>query len=213
MTRSQGIIIGVLIGFVMLAFMGVIVALWVPYERLFPPTPTPTSPPPTITSTPTFPTFLPTASQETPPPAEPTATNTRVPTATPSPPRSPTPTVEIRLPTPRPTATPIPSPTPIPPPTNTATVVSPTPVPRQYDIYFEADETTITEGDCTDLEWRVTGATAVWLNGRSVPPSQVREVCPRDDVTYELTIELPGSARLEVRTVDISVEEEAEEEE
>ncbi len=207
MTRKQALIIGVLMGFVILACAGMLVVLQLPYDRLVPPTATATPPPPTITPTPTRQSFLPTASLETPTPAEPTATNTRVPTSTPRPPRTPSPTVVINLPTPRPTPTTIPTPTPVALPTNTATSIPPTSIPLQYNIYFEADETTITRGDCTDLEWRVVGAVSVRLDGQSVSPSGQKEVCPSRDTSYQLTIELPGSAQLQNRTVKITVEE------
>ena len=213
MTRKQALIIGVLIGFVMLACAGMVVVLRLPYDRLLPPSPTPTPLPPTITPTPTRQSFLPTASLETPTPAEPTATNTRVPTSTPRPPRTPTPPVEIKLPTPKPTPTTMPTPTPVVLPTNTAVPFTPTSIPLQYDIYFEADETTITQGDCTDLEWRVVGAAAVWLDGQSVSPAGQKEVCPSRDTSYELTVELPGSAQLRTSTVNIRVEEKQEESE
>ena len=207
MTRKQALIIGVLIGFVILACAGMLVVLQLPYDRLVPPTATVTPLPPTITPSPTRQSFLPTASLETPTPAEPTATNTRVPTSTPQPPRTPTPPVEIKLPTRKPTATTIPSPTPIPLPTNTVTLFTPTVVPLQYDIYFKADDTTITRGNCTDLEWRVVGATVIRLDGQNVSPSGQKEVCPTRNTSYELTVELPGSALLQNRTVNIRVEE------
>lgn len=206
MTRKQALIIGVLIGFVLLACAGMLVVLQLPYDRLIPPSATPTPLPPTITPTPTRQSFLPTASLETPIPAEPTATNTRVPTSTPRPPRTPTPPVEIKLPTRQPTATTVPSPTPVTLPPNTATPIPPTPIPLQYDIYFEADESTITRGDCTDLEWRVVGAATIRLDGQSVSPSGQKEVCPSRDTSYELTVELPGSAQLQTSTVKITVE-------
>ena len=53
------------------------------------------------------------------------------------------------------------------------------------------------------------------LDGRNVDPSDDREVCPDEDTDYLLTVQLPGNAQLEQRTVEISVEkkEEVEEEE
>ncbi len=69
------------------------------------------------------------------------------------------------------------------------------------------------QGECTDLEWDVIGATEVMLDGRGVAPSGDREVCPDEDTSYQLTVQLPGNAQLEQRIVEISVEEEEEEEE
>jgi hypothetical protein len=209
-TRTQALTIGVLIGFVILAFMGVFILLRIPYERFMPPTPTltPIPLPPTFTPTPTPFNLLPTAQPASPTPAEPTPTNTLVPTATPRPPRTPTPTVELKLPTRKPPDTPTPLPTVEPSPTNTVTTIPPTPIPRQYSIYLDADDNTITKGECTDLEWRVSGAAAIWLDGRSVAPTGREEVCPKRDTTYQLTIQLPGSAELISKTEEIRVEDE-----
>lgn len=212
MTRSQAFTIGILIGFVVLVFLGMMALIFLPYERLFPPRPAPTLPAPTVILTPTFPQSLPTASLTTPTPAEPTATNTRVPTPTPRPPRTPTPTVLPKLPTfpPKPTATteiitvvPIPTATPSP-------TIIPSPIPRQYNISFSAKETTITKGDCTNLKWHVEGASTVTLDGESVAASGKKKVCPKKDTRYQLTIRLPDGNQLS-RTVKISVEEEEEE--
>ena len=211
MNRSQALTIGILIGFVVLVFMGMIALIFLPYERLLPSWSAPTSPAPTVTPTPTFPESLPTASLMTPTPAEPTATNTRVPAPTPRPTRTPTPTVLPKLPTfpPKPTATieiataaPIPTSTPSP-------TILPSPIPRRYSISFSAKETTITKGDCTDLKWQVEGATTVSLDGESVAASDKKKVCPKKDTRYELAIRLPDGNQLS-RTVKISVEEDKE---
>ena len=143
-----------------------------------------------------------------------------MPTATPRPPRTPTPTVEIKLPTRKPPDTPTSIPTIAASPTSTVTTIPPTPIPRQYSIYLDADDNTIIKGectdladhallfDCTDLEWRVSGAAAIWLDGRTVAPSGREEVCPRRDTIYQLTIQLPGSAELISKTEEIRVEDE-----
>jgi hypothetical protein len=80
-------------------------------------------------------------------------------------------------------------------------------VPRQYEISFEADDSTIEEGDCTDLRWNAVGVTLVKLDGQSVSPSGKKEVCPDEDTKYELSYELPGSAQVQSRTVTVRVEE------
>jgi len=185
--------------------VGVFVA-FAPYELLFgsaaTPTPAATATP---TATPTFPSFLPTANLTTPTPAEPTPTNTRLPTSTPLVPATPTATVPFSLPTLafRPTATP----TPIPP--TVAVTPSPTPtlIPaRQYTVFFEAEETTLEEGDCTHLEWRVEGQVTVQLNGEKVDASDSREICPSRNTDYTLTTQVAGSAEIQRRVVRITVE-------
>ena len=143
---------------------------------------------------------------------KPTPTNTRVPTPTPAPTRTPTPTVVFTLPAIRPAATATPTfaapPTTAPGPTATLLVLpTPTPIPRQLRVIFEADEPTITRGECTDLVWQVSGAAAVELEGKTVPPSGTEEVCPRHDTSYRLTIHLPESTRVEYREVTVKVEE------
>ncbi|MBN1994331.1 MAG: hypothetical protein JW953_16660 [Anaerolineae bacterium] len=211
MTRSQALTIGVLAGFVVLVFMAMLVLVFFPFERMFP-SPTPVLLPPSPPPTPTFANFLPTAGLLTPTPAEPTPTNTRVPTATPRPLRPATPTIILKLPTlpPKPTATPVPV-TIIPIPTATpTTTISPTPAPRQYSISFKAEDSTVEKGDCTKLKWQVTGAAAVTLNEESVTPSGEKKVCPKKDEKYRLAIRLPDGTSLH-RTVKISVEEEREE--
>jgi len=204
--RSQAVIIAILVGFVALVFMGMIVLLLFPYERVFPPTPTATIPP-TITPTPTFQEFLPTPAPATPS-VEPTATNTLVPTVTPSAPKDSTPTVVIELPAPqvRPTATPTSLPTVTPGPTTAPFQPTSTPIPRQFSVSFEADEPTIEKGECTDLEWEVQGASDIRLDGRPVGPSGDREVCPTRETTYRLSYQLPGSAAIQSTTITIKVE-------
>lgn len=142
----------------------------------------------------------------TPPTAEPSPTSTRVPTVTPRPTKEPSPTVVFLIPTRRPTATPIvPTATPVP---ATDTPIPPTPTfpPRRYKISFEADETTLIEGECTDLRWEVVGAVAVTLDDKSVEPEGKKEVCPDKDTEYKLTVQFPDQVRLENQTVEITVE-------
>ncbi len=207
MTRSQALTIGILAGFVLLVFMAMVVLLFInPVTQLVPPTPTPVPPPPTANPTPTLPNFMPTPGP-TPTPAEPTPTNTRVPTVTPQPTKEPSPTVVFSFPTRAPSPTPtMPTLTPVP---ATETPIPPTPTypPRRYKVSFEAEDTTITKGDCTNLKWEVVGAIAVSLDGRSVEPEDKKEVCPNKDTEYKLTVQFPDQARLENKTVKITVEE------
>ncbi|GIK40523.1 MAG: hypothetical protein BroJett011_43560 [Chloroflexota bacterium] len=206
MTRSQALTLGILAGFVVLVFAAIIVLLFInPLTQLAPPTATPIPPTPVPTATPTLPNFMPTPGP-TPTPPEPTATNTRVPTSTPSPPKEPTATVVFSFPTYTPTFTPIPPPaTPV-PPTDTPIPATPTYPPRRYKVSFEAGETTITKGECTDLKWDVVGAVAVTLDGRNVEPEGEKEVCPDKDTEYKLTVQFPDQARLENETIEINVE-------
>ncbi len=204
MTRPQALTLSVLVGFVLLVCLAMVVLIVFPYERFIPPTVTPTLPPPTTTATPTLPNYLPAPNTITP---EPTATNTRLPTAMPRSPKPPTPTVVFVLPTRRPTTTPThppetPSPADTPPP-----VVATPPGPRQYSIFFIAKKDTLVKGDCTDLRWEVTGAASVSLDGEEVSPAGVENVCPKSTVSYRLAIQLPNDTQLLYQTVKITVEE------
>jgi hypothetical protein len=208
MTRTQALVLAILAGFVLLACIAVIFVVILPYDRVFPPLPTPTVPTATPTPIPTLPKFLPTGSLITPT-SEPTATNTRVPTSTPRPPQPPTPTVVLELTYPlRPTATPTLVTVPQPVDTVTSTPsVTPLPPPRGFSISFDADQTTLVKGECTDLVWRVEGAATVTLDGEDVADSGAKEVCPKFDKKYQLTVRLPDSPELLHRSVKISVEE------
>jgi len=206
-TRGQAIIIGILTGGVVLVCIGLIAVMVFDPTALLPAPAAPTLPPPAATPTPTLPSFLPTASLETPV-LEPTATFTRVPTATPRPPASPTPTVVFTLPTlpPRPTATQVVEEPIFIPPTSTPTPGPPTPIPpRSYSVSFRAQNETIVEGDCTNLEWETQGVSMIRLDGREVSASGDREVCPTADREYELTVQLPDN-RIESSRVRITVQ-------
>jgi hypothetical protein len=208
----QALVIGSLTGLVLLVFVGGVLLLAAPYEILFPPnTPTPTSSP-TVTPTPTFPNFMPTPNLEPPTPVELTPINTRIPTATPSPAYTPTPTTPFRLPTLafKPTDTPTSPPPPATLPSSpTATLIS----SRQYSVFFEAVETELVKGDCTDLEWRIQGQVQVWLNNQPVNLSGTREVGPERDTDYVLTTQVAGSPELRRQIIKIFVEEEADNQE
>jgi hypothetical protein len=205
MSRTEALLLSLLGGLVVLVFIGGVIALLAPDELLFgqPDTPTPL-PPPTLTPTPAFPNFMPTSGAETPPPGEPTPTNTRLPTATPTPPRNPTPTAPFQLPTLafKPTETPT-----SPPPTIvlTATPTS-TPIPpRRYSVSFEAEDTELEKGDCTELTWKVEGPVTVLLNGEKVETEDQKKVCPTRNTDYTLTTQLEGSAEVQRKIVRVFV--------
>ena len=206
LTRVQAVVLSILMGLVLLVFIGLAMILLLPGEAILrsEPTPTSTIPP---TATPTFPNFMPTAGGVTPTPGEPTPTNTRIPTATPFPTRTPRPTAIINLPTPvvRPTATPV-RPLPVPTvagePSPTATRL----VQRQYSVSFEAEQPSLTSGGCTDLVWRAEGVENLLLNGSSVGQSGRKKVCPDEDSSYKLTFQIAGSAEIGSREVKLTVE-------
>lgn len=205
--RVQAVIISILTGLVVLVFIGLAAILLLPGEVTLRSTPTSTATIPP-TATPTFPNFMPTAGGVTPTPGEPTPTNTRLPTSTPLPTRTPRPTLIINLPTPvvRPTATPTAAP--LPPPT-VAREPSPTATPlvqRQYSVSFEAEDTSLVEGECTDIIWRVEGAVNIELDGDSVGQSGREKVCPDEDSSYRLTFQIAGSTEIGSREVEILVE-------
>lgn len=209
MNRSQAVIISVLLGLVTLTFVGLAMMVYFPLDQFLGPVPLPTSTSlPQATPTPTFPNFMPTPGAVTPTPGEPTPTSTRVPTSTPVPPQPPQPTVEFTFGTPfiRPTATSTPL-LPAPPATPTASPVhSPTPNVRLYQTQFEVEDSTLQEGDCTDLVWRTDGLVTVTLDGAAVEPTGRKKVCPKRNTTYEFTTQISGSPQIDRHQVRIAVE-------
>lgn len=206
MTRLQATIISILAGLVILVFMGLVVVLLTGETALSPvPSPSPIVAP---TLTPTFPNFMPTANQITSVPGEPTPTNTRLPTVTPPPTRTPRPTLIISLPSPvvRPSATPTAAPLPVSIPTTGPTPTQTRPAQRLYSVSFEADNTSLRSGDCTDLKWQVQGSVTLQLDGTSVQPTGRKKVCPETDTTYTLTFQVVDSTEIERRQVRIEVE-------
>jgi hypothetical protein len=55
-------------------------------------------------------------------------------------------------------------------------------------IEFSADAYQIRRGECTILRWRVTGASAVYLNNVGVAGESSQQVCPEVDTSYELRV-------------------------
>ncbi len=136
----------------------------------------------TMTATPTE-IITATSTPANPPPDEATATPTFTPfvvTPTPAPGGTPTPrpTPTRR---PRPTSTPYRTPTPRP-------TSAHTPTPPAVAISFTATKTSIVEGECTTLKWRVTNARAVYLNNVGVPGVSSKKVCPIKNTTYKLKV-------------------------
>ncbi|MCD6289971.1 MAG: hypothetical protein J7M34_05655, partial [Anaerolineae bacterium] len=91
-------------------------------------------------------------------------------------------------------------PTPTPTSTPTATPTS-TPVPLQVD--FSVDDSTIDEGECTYLRWKVQGAQALYLDGNPVGSSGTRKVCPTKSMSYRLQIVLAQGAQERLVSVDV----------
>jgi ABC-type amino acid transport substrate-binding protein len=88
---------------------------------------------------------------------------------------------------------------------------APTAVPGP-DIVFEADRERVRAGDRALLNWRVSGAQAVYFyaqgepwSDRGVEATGSREVYPRQSTTYELRVVWPG-ARYEIRQRAIQVD-------
>ncbi|GAB4425801.1 MAG: hypothetical protein Kow0031_05490 [Anaerolineae bacterium] len=204
MTRTAAATFTVVLGFVLVGLMGVVFLLLFPYEQLIAPASTPTlAPTPLPTATPTIQSFLPTARPDTPTPAAPPATNTRVPTVTPAPTKTPAPPFSFptRVP-PRPTSTPEIATAPAP---GTAVPTATLPPQRAVEVQFSADPSTIKRGKCTDLVWQVSGPVTVQLEGEAVPPSGRREVCPSSTRDYTLTVQVVDSAELFPYQVRVNV--------
>ncbi|GEM_PF-3180222 len=57
------------------------------------------------------------------------------------------------------------------------------------EIQFWADANSISDGDCTFLNWDVENADGVYLDGMQVSDSDYESICPYDTTTYELIVE------------------------
>ncbi len=206
MTRSQILIIAVLAGFVALVFVGLVILLLA--NPIQPASPPPTLVPPsaTLMPTPTLPNFMPTAGPSATP-LPPTPINTLVPTITPRPTHTPLPTVEFNLPTRVPTDTPTSLPPTAAPPTSTPVEPTATLATLFYKFNFKATDSAMVKGECTHLEWEVIGAVAVTLDGSSVEPTGKKEVCPKKDTRYKMSVEFPDFSAPQEKTVEISVKE------
>ena len=86
-----------------------------------------------------------------------------------------------------PPVAPAPTPTPVPAPTAT-------PSPQ---LSFWADQTTINQGQCTNLNWSVENVQAVWVYPQGQPYEQYprvgqgsEQVCPPATTTYEMRVQL-----------------------
>lgn len=100
-----------------------------------------------------------------------------------------------------PVVTPAPPPTPVPPPTATPAA----------QISFWADQTTIEQGQCTNLNWSVHNVQAVWVYPQGQPYQQYpqigegsQQVCPPVTTTYEMLV-LERNGATTVRQVTINV--------
>jgi hypothetical protein len=115
---------------------------------------------------------------------------------TPTPTLTPTPTTTL---TPTPTTSGTPSVT----PTRTQTP-TPTFTPGVVQVQFTANPTTLAAGQCTIVNWRVTGPwTAIFLDSAIVQPEEQRQVCPSQTQTLTLRAEYAGG--VETRTVTLQV--------
>ena len=79
-----------------------------------------------------------------------------------------------------------------------------TPV-RPADISFQADQTSIEQGQCTTLRWDVENATAVHLDGDGVAGHGTRQICPDNNQTYTLRVEAPQGGGDRQVTIQVSV--------
>ncbi|MBN1217646.1 MAG: FHA domain-containing protein [Anaerolineae bacterium] len=84
--------------------------------------------------------------------------------------------------------------------------VLPTPLPPPgVEIEFEAEQTSVSYGNCTTLRWTVQNAQAVRLNGEKVGSQGTQEVCPTEPATvYQLLVD-PLEGELVEQTVIINV--------
>ncbi|MCO6451156.1 MAG: hypothetical protein J5I90_10260 [Caldilineales bacterium] len=105
-----------------------------------------------------------------------------------------------------------PTPTPRPPPTLTPVATfTPfptsvfTPTPSTVQITFSASKTTIVEGTCTVLAWKVENAQEVYFENKGVAGTGSSEQCPTKTTTYTLTVvDLRGTTTKKTLTITVT---------
>jgi hypothetical protein len=85
----------------------------------------------------------------------------------------------------------------------------PTPI-SAVTISFTANPTTISQGDCTELAWKVSNIKAVYFNNQGVAGDDngnpvVRRECPLETTTYRLRV-IKQDDTEEVKEITITVE-------
>ncbi len=75
--------------------------------------------------------------------------------------------------------------------------------PGEIQITFTADRTTLSKGQCAQLQWVVQGGFGVNLNGQQVEHSSQQQVCPTVNTTYRL--EVDAGDQMLVREINIAV--------
>lgn len=75
-------------------------------------------------------------------------------------------------------------------PTSTTLPIFPTDTPT--DPNFRADQTTLVQGDCTNIRWSVQNVSSVLFQGEPAPTSSVVDACPRETTRYTLLVVHPN---------------------
>lgn len=88
--------------------------------------------------------------------------------------------------------------------TTVPTVVTPTPSLTPEAQVFTADQTVLSQGQCTVLRWNVAESAQVFLDDEQMPNTTVQEVCPQQSTTYTLTVIFPNAEPINY-TVTIGV--------
>jgi hypothetical protein len=77
--------------------------------------------------------------------------------------------------------------------------------PPPAQVNFQADDTSLEQGQCTTLRWDVEHATAVYLNGQGVVGHGSHEVCPDNTTTYSLHVEAPSGNVDRSVTIEVTI--------
>ena len=100
---------------------------------------------------------------------------------------------------------------PVPPPPTATPVPTAAPTPVAPQIAFWADQTSISQGQCTTLRWQVENVQAVYVypSGQNYKDYPVtgegsRQVCPPVTTTYEMRVQMTdGSVQLAQVTINV----------
>ena len=104
---------------------------------------------------------------------------------------------------PAPASTPIPTATPVPVAVGLDSPLTATPGPEPV-INFNAASSTLPPGACTNIQWSVEPAEAVFLNDTPVEPAGGQQACPAKTQIYELRAAYPGGEKIVKLTLTVT---------
>jgi photosystem II stability/assembly factor-like uncharacterized protein len=78
------------------------------------------------------------------------------------------------------------------------------PTPATAEITFTAERSELLPGECTLLEWQVSGGFGVTLDDKTVDKTGKQEACPRETTRYTLAVDIGTSIETRLLTITVS---------